>query len=790
MRTYNNEVFGAFSGVLLITSLAINVAPASTWFVKQNATGVKNGTSWQNAFTNLGTALTAAHSGDEIWVATTSAPLPTTYRPGTAGNADGSFQLKAGVKLYGNFVGTETSLGERLLNSLSGYPGRDQVTWLSGWPVDGQPQSSVTHHIFRADASVTSETVVDGFRIDTGGTSGATGLDAFGGGLLNEGGSPVFRNCTFVNLSGDAGSAVYSTGGNPVFINCIFPGNTATAAPGGTLLALDGAPKLINCNVIQNNGPIDGIGGVSFPVAGEIVNSIIWNNGGSGREIPPGPAVTYCIVEGGYPGSGNLGSDPRLVIDGDRIVLATDSPAIDAGNNAAVPSNVATDCIGNKRIRAGIRPDGALDSEARVDLGATEAGGVIFVRPGASFGGDGSSWEKAYTDLYSALTNATATDVRECWVATGTYRPNQGLPSDTTRAFITHSQYGWPFQTSLYGGFSGTETRRDDRNSAANETILTANTGTPAVGSRQIVLTGPGAVVDGFTIRDGPNGGLYAQGDVTVQDCQFINNYSSVAGSAIWINGPGGTEVGRIQRCIFRDNNSDLGSGALYFHGAIGRVENSLFVNNQSYNGGAIFVDSDVDLVNCTIVNNYALGNGGALWGNAQLINCIVWGNRAASAGNQIYGSMPSISCIIEGGWSGSNITVGDPGFVDAVSDFRLQSFSPAIDEGFSSPLTDLIDLAGNARFLDGNGDGDSTVDIGAYEYGIPNQITGVVIGPNGKARVNFMGTTNLTYSVEASTNLTDWEVIGTSSYTGPDFVYRDDTAPSNPRRYYRTRLP
>jgi hypothetical protein len=38
-------------------------------YVNANATGIKNGASWQNAFTDVQEAIKKANSGDEIWVA-------------------------------------------------------------------------------------------------------------------------------------------------------------------------------------------------------------------------------------------------------------------------------------------------------------------------------------------------------------------------------------------------------------------------------------------------------------------------------------------------------------------------------------------------------------------------------------------------------------------------------------------------------------------------------------------------------------------------------------------------
>jgi len=68
-------------------------------------------------------------------------------------------------------------------------------------------------------------------------------------------------------------------------------------------------------------------------------------------------------------------------------------------------------------------------------------------------------------------------------------------------------------------------------------------------------------------------------------------------------------------------------------------------------------------------------------------------------------------------------------------------------------------------------------------------QITNIVVGPNRKARLNFLGDTNLTYIVEASTNLVDWADIGTASPDLNGLVFRDQEAPFIETRFYRIRV-
>ncbi|MCX8212608.1 MAG: hypothetical protein OTI34_16255, partial [Lewinella sp.] len=90
-----------------------SVSLSAQVYVDVDATSGGDGTSWENAFTDLQSAIATA-SGD-IWVAAG------TYKPsaypadcaGCATNRDFTFQLKDGVSLYGGFAGTETMLSER-----------------------------------------------------------------------------------------------------------------------------------------------------------------------------------------------------------------------------------------------------------------------------------------------------------------------------------------------------------------------------------------------------------------------------------------------------------------------------------------------------------------------------------------------------------------------------------------------------------------------------------------------------------------------------------------------------
>ena len=81
-------------------------------YVNLKAIKSGDGSSWDDAFTSLESALASAKSGDEIWVA------PTTYTPGS--QLIKGFKLNNGVTVYGGFAGGEFSLEAREQNRDNG----------------------------------------------------------------------------------------------------------------------------------------------------------------------------------------------------------------------------------------------------------------------------------------------------------------------------------------------------------------------------------------------------------------------------------------------------------------------------------------------------------------------------------------------------------------------------------------------------------------------------------------------------------------------------------------------
>ena len=125
--------------------------------------------------------------------------------------------------------------------------------------------------------------------------------------------------------------------------NCTFCNNTASYGGGmhneGTCCTFYSSPTVTNCILWGDTLP-------------EIYNAIYSS-----------PQVTYCDVQEGYAGTGNINGLPMLTPD---FHLLIGSPCIDTGDNNA-PSLPAKDFDGNSRIL-----DGDGNGTATVDMGADE----------------------------------------------------------------------------------------------------------------------------------------------------------------------------------------------------------------------------------------------------------------------------------------------------------------------------------------------------------------------------------------------------------------------------------
>jgi len=171
-----------------------------------------------------------------------------------------------------------------------------------------------------------------------------------GGGIGLDKSDATLHNIYFYGNEAASGGAIVNDSGSPELLNVVFVANTAVENGAG-MLNSSGSPSLVNCT--WNANIAGALAGGWYNTAGSpsLENCILWGNSDGDpddfdqiRVVAGSPTVTYSIVQkgwGGAGGAGNLDLDPLFVEEGHDLRLLEGSPAVDVGNNSAVPADVA-----------------------------------------------------------------------------------------------------------------------------------------------------------------------------------------------------------------------------------------------------------------------------------------------------------------------------------------------------------------------------------------------------------------------------------------------------------------
>lgn len=335
-------------------------------YVKANATGSNNGSSWSNAYTSLSDALsTALIFGSDtltIWVAAG------TYYGDT--NSNNAFTIYPGIKVYGGFAGNESAtfdINQRNLVS--------NVTIL-----DGQNSRRVLYQ-----ESYNQGARWDGFTI----TNGYSDYDNGAGARLN---GATLSNCIVVgNATNGTGGGVYMSNGARLE-NVLVYNNSADYCA-GVYTNYYGYCSIVNTTIVKNhtNNSYGNTTGIYLGYGNTMYNSVVWGNYDSDNNsvynlsIGSYENMRNCAVEGdenygdayaitlshdneGAEANANypMFADPD---NGDFSILEG-SALIDAGDSSY--STLATDLAGNTRVYGSF-----------IDIGCYEAdeSGITCRRP-------------------------------------------------------------------------------------------------------------------------------------------------------------------------------------------------------------------------------------------------------------------------------------------------------------------------------------------------------------------------------------------------------------------------
>lgn len=333
---------------------------------------------------------------------------------------------------------------------------------------------------------------------------------------------------------------------------------------------------------------------------------------------------------------------------------------------------------------------------ATLCFGISHAWGADRYVDASSAGGDGTSWETAFTDLQEAL--AAAVDGDTIHVAQETY-----VPGDAQNDSFVMTK-----NLTLLGGYPAGGGNRDP---AANETILSGEIGGDSYTDNihhvvNIYGYHFGVTLDGFTIELGyaglapfnTGGGMFVSGgcEVTLRNVTFSNNRAVGGGGGLRFSGPrltldhvkffgniaiegngggllflGGSLI--MNHVDFSRNIAVSCGGGLYFSGVSTMdMNNVTFSGNGAVSspdlpnarGGGIYIDTNsyndpLNMTNVTFYFNRANGidyaRGGGIYvargpdlASIALTNVTLSGNQANAGTDALGGGI----CLGLGGYS------------------------------------------------------------------------------------------------------------------------------------------
>ena len=601
-------------------------AMMTTIYVDSSAALGGNGQSWATAYKYLQDALTFAATQSravEIWVA------KGTYYPDqdeggnyTDDDQNAAFTLLNDVEIYGGFKNNAVNRSDR--NWVN------QPTILSGQIGAAIRSRHVVENIYSDVLPLSSSAVLDGFIVTKGAANAAEGSGRKGGGMYNEYGSPLVRNCHFLDSYGVEGGAVFNQFGAPYFENCLFSFNECNfTAEGCAMFNFRSTAQIVNSTFTENK--LFGnnkacIYNVDSDV--EIYNTILWNNDVEILNVNgASPTVSHCLVEGGYVNGTNITTDDPLFKDPTgNFQLKICSPAINAGLNAV--SMATTDYGIVDRI--------LYD---QVDIGAYEyVADRFYVDQDATTGlQNGSSWENAFIYLQDALYYLEQCGTPgEIWIAEGTYYPDKGLGQTNNDR---RSAFKMLENVKIYGGFAGTETSINQR-TGGNQVTLSGdidgnngNTDGNITGNALHVIYNNYTAGDplsfalldqvsvGYGYADNASGaGIYnLNASPTFNNVIIFNNRTEIVGGGMYCENGSPTFL----NCEFNINQAKRQGGGLYFRNGTATVTNTRFVGNVAEetdpltemvtSGGAIYaVDYNFNMNSCLFFQNEAISDAGS----------------------------------------------------------------------------------------------------------------------------------------------------------------------------------
>ncbi len=687
--------------LLFLCLITASVAGAQTIYVKSNASGANNGSTWADAYTNLDAALSVAAPGTQIWVAAG------TYKPSNP-TPNNSFIVQSGVELYGGFAGTETTLGQRNyvtnITTLSGD--------ISGNDISGDFGTNRTdntqHVVYVQNGNANNRSVIDGFRITGGNTSNVAAdpdLNQRGGGILAVAKVTV-RNCTFTNNFGRSGggiAAIAPAGSGLIVDNCIFDGNYSNSQCAGVYMRQVTAGEINRC-IFRNN---------------------LTNRGCVYPETSTNVKIDSCLFEYNETGASQFGA--AMFTWQSNFTLSNSIIRHNTATNAAGMYN-----DGREGISAFVVDNCVFDSNT-----VSSYGGTCLYNWIANFEVKNSHFKDNYAPTTgSAMYNRSCVaNIHDCTFENGVAGPDGG---------------------SGFGGAIANYSAGSDV--TIQDCIFKNNKARTSGGAITVGFTASttlkNCLFDQNTARFG--GAVFNQNDSTtlnIDGCTFNENGAENIGGAI--NLSSGIHA-TINNSVFFSNSATTG-GAIdisedSLNLAVLDVQNTIFRDNFCLTqAGAININNaDVNLTNCLFASNLNLGTGagGVISNNAS--NDVGNGNPPVNNTSNIvainctfaanFGTLGAAIAQFENAGD-ATLSLQNTIFSAEVDNYAIEDGDPSVTSNGGNLCSDLSLLSYLTGTNDENGVDPLFVDVLAYDFHIPTNSPAIDIGnPSGAPATDIEG--------------------------------------------------
>ena len=456
-------------------------------------------------------------------------------------------------------------------------------------------------------------------------------VTANGGAIYNSGADLTLTNTVFTNNTADGqGGAVGNHGRSATLTDCKFAGNTAKMSGGG-FYSGSSSEVIIHAGehsekaVFENNrGNIAGTeygGGAicigsgnltveNYTFKGNITEITTDNDGQGGGAIRMNAASSVLRVNGCTFDSNNSKSCGGAISNKATVTIKNST----FGKNSAKKG-------GSVYNHAGTMTLAGIDTVSAVfkDNTATENGGAIYLAAGTL---NGSGYEFTNNTPNHIYVAGGTNNYKEYVVSS--YEELQAAVTDAANLKTENAVY---IKVTESFNFTGTVTIPADCNIAIEDdglgtvkTLTKTRAANMFVMSKGAALTlrSSGSVDEPKLIVDGGNvtsnsPAIYAAGSSNcnisvLEGVQFTNHKSTGNGSAIRLDNNAGATL-KIDGAKFDHNNNAGYAATVYMRGTnTAEIKNSVFADNTSSGGSAIWSEGNVTLTidTCTFKNNTA----------------------------------------------------------------------------------------------------------------------------------------------------------------------------------------